>query len=880
MNSARRQRDHEQWLAANKAFDAQRAAAPPANENAAGGEPAAQDGGARAVETTQRDCTDNQPGSQAVATETLLGGPLPAEVARVGDLTLTTFANLRMTTGTHEVLAWSDLCERLAAPDEYATKEAMPLLALARFEGDSRAKGSAVRSLSGAIGDYDAGAVSIEEAAARLRRAGIEAFLYTSASHTPEAPRWRVLAPFGGPLPPQEYREHMDALNGALGDVLAPESWQPSRLYFYGRKRGAEYRSLRVEGQRLDVLMLTAALPAIPQPGATCEPALPREREGTLEAAVREQVLETVTGETVEEVRSAIAVLSSESYDDWIRVGQALKSLEQAGFEDEARVLWHEFSARSAKYRAEQADEKWATFDPGRITFKSIFKWAQAAGWVNPRSREGQNAATRIDRTDTGNANLLAQIVAGDLRYVTERRIWICWEGGRWLQDTSGVRAQAAALRVAEHYDLLARRTEEQRGAPGIPHTEKAKLDAVVESQRKWVAACRSRKRVTDMLAIASKDARFVVSAAELDRDPWLFGVANGVVDLRTGALRPEAREDFVTQRSPIAFDPGAKAPRWHRFVNEITAAPLPGGKSRPRPALAAYLHRMLGYCLTGETREHKLFLAVGSGSNGKSVLLDTLQWLLGDYARTLPAAALMSSGRDADAERASPVAASLAGGRLAVAAESGDGHRLDAAMVKLNTGGGFLTARLLHQNPIRFEMTHKLMLMTNHRPTLDHLDEALRGRLHLIPFDMRWNRPGHPVRDPALPDGDKDLVAALRAEAAGILAWLVAGAVAYNADGLEPPGEVVTMTRTYFDEQDPLGAFLAAGTVCEAKAGTGAAALHEAFAAWCSQGDWAGAVPSPRAFGLALVARGVEKLVLTRGALYGVIPPAVDSAL
>jgi putative DNA primase/helicase len=356
------------------------------------------------------------------------------------------------------------------------------------------------------------------------------------------------------------------------------------------------------------------------------------------------------------------------------------------------------------------------------------------------------------------------------------------------------------------------------------------------------------------MLNLAKSDARFTLAVGDLDRDPWLFGVANGVVDLRTGELRAAARDDYVTRRSPVRFTPSAAAPRWVQFIDEITAKP-----GQPRPALADYLHRALGYSLTGQTAEHKMFLAIGKGSNGKNVLLDLVQWVLGDYCQTIPPEALMATRHEGDAERPSPVAATLAGARAAISSESKEGARLDVALVKRHTGGGFMTARYMRENSFRFEITHKLWLMTNNRPALDHMDEAMRGRLHLIPFDMRWNRPGHPERDPQLPDGDKHLPEKLKAEAEGVLAWLVAGAVAYAREGLEPPAEVVQMTRAYFLELDPLGRWLEGYTV-DADRGLLASELWTDFTNWQDAEDEEGGPATQTAFGLALAARGIGK--------------------
>ncbi|KWW37661.1 hypothetical protein AU374_01428 [Cupriavidus metallidurans] len=589
--------------------------------------------------------------------------------------------------------------------------------------------------------------------------------------------------------------------------------------------------------------------------------------------------LAAITDETMADLHAAMAVFSEQDADDyrfWAeQMGLALKSLAQAGRGDEALAMWHEFSARSPRYDFDQADEKWGSFDPSRITYRSIFEWATARGWVNPRSAEAlkanATAATRLDRTDAGNVALLATVVDGALRYVPERRVWLSWDGQRWEPDSYGSAAQSAALQVAEHYHRKAAEIRKQGKAATLDDKERKRIDQAAENVEKWATHCRNKRAIDNMLNLAKGDARFTLPVAELDRDVWLFGVDNGVVDLRTGALRNAARDDYVTRRSPARFDPTATAPRWLQFIEEITAEPTGGaGQYRARPALAAYMQRALGYALTGSTGEHKMFIAIGEGSNGKNVLLDLLQWIMGGYCETIAPEALMASRHDADAERPTPSARKLAGARAAISSESKDGQRLDVALVKRHTGGGYMTARGLHENTFTFEITHKLWLMTNHRPALDHMDEAMRGRLHLIPFDMRWNRPGHPDRDPTLPDGDKALPEKLKAEADGILAWLVAGAVAYAQEGLEPPHEVVRMTRAYFKDQDPLGLWLDTCEACDAKQGALASELFDAFCGWADEEGYDGSGSwSQTAFSKKLTARGIVGLKTKTGKRY-----------
>ena len=524
-----------------------------------------------------------------------------------------------------------------------------------------------------------------------------------------------------------------------------------------------------------------------------------------------------------------------------------------------------------------ETPDDWPSFQCPHTSHKNlglrdICEWL-GAGKVAEFAEPFTDYAKLEDRSDVGNANLLINLTSGNLRYVWEWKRWLWWDGSRWIEDKSGAYALAGAKQVAQHYHKKAEDLKRQAADESLVAAERKRIIAAAAGVEKWAGQCRNKKAIDPMMAMAARDERVVVSAADLDRDPWLFGVANGTIDLRTGLLREASRDEFVTQRSHIAFDPTARAPRWRQFINEVTGKPTQANPT-PRPALADYLQKMLGYCLTGSVREQKVFIAWGEGSNGKSVAFDIVQKIAGDYARTIEPKFLMAGEYLTNPESPSPVAATLAGARLAMSCESKERQKLDVALIKRHSGGGRLTARACNQNTFEFEISHKLVLQTNYKPALDHTDFALRGRLHMIPFNMKWNRPGHPKPDPTLPNGDKDLKDKLWAEAPGILTWLVEGAVRYGTDELKPPREVEDATQEYYAEQDPVARWLLGYDQCDAKqGGTMAAELIQQFQEWQRlEDDWTGGSSlGSRSFGPALVERGISKCDTKKGARYGV---------
>ena len=515
--------------------------------------------------------------------------------------------------------------------------------------------------------------------------------------------------------------------------------------------------------------------------------------------------------------------------DYWLAAVWAIASL---GW-DKGKDIAGKWSEQCLDLYTEDGFEKaWNGFKPDHpnpIGIGSLYKRAMELGWqhsahIGPQHIEHLEHLERIDRTDAGNVAVLASITNGNLRYVLEHKRWLVWNQKKWDSDAGASHAHRYALLVAEHYIEQALAIRDQAKAPTLDDADIKRLTKVADSLDGWAKQCRNKARLDAMLGLVQRDERFMLNAAELDRHTWSLGVANGVVDLKTGVMRPDSRDEFVTKRCPVNFHPTAKSPHWDRFISEITAVPngVHNGKIKPalRQHLAAYLQRALGYCLTGDTSEQVMFITVGKGSNGKNVLLDTLKAIAGDYAETIAPEVLMAAKFDNGAEQASPSTRKLAGARVAISSESKEGQKLDLAVVKRHTGGGFITARGLHESPFTFEITHKLVLLTNHNPKLDHMDDAIKGRLHMIPFDMQWNRPSSTSPDPMLPNADKGLMQALKAEYEGILTWLVAGAVAYAKQGLAPPTEVVAFTKEYIESQDLLAQWLRGCESCPVEDG------------------------------------------------------------
>jgi putative DNA primase/helicase len=253
-------------------------------------------------------------------------------------------------------------------------------------------------------------------------------------------------------------------------------------------------------------------------------------------------------------------------------------------------------------------------------------------------------------------------------------------------------------------------------------------------------------------------------------------------IELKTGIQREYRREDYITKMAGTWLDPDLPTPLWNKFLNRVTAGDR---KSQ------AYLRRVAGYCMTGEITEHVMFFLYGTGANGKGVFLNTLQGIWGDYCVTAPMDTFLESRND----RHPTELAFLHGARLVIAQENERNRRWAQAKLQSLTGGDVITARYMRQDFFQFKPKFKLMIAGNHKPSLSSVDEAIRRRLHLIPFNVTI----------PLEERDKDLLEKLKKEWPGILQWAVKGCLKWQKLGLAQPAAVRAASEAYFKEEDAI---------------------------------------------------------------------------
>jgi putative DNA primase/helicase len=438
---------------------------------------------------------------------------------------------------------------------------------------------------------------------------------------------------------------------------------------------------------------------------------------------------------------------------------------------------------------------------------------AEATVTPLPTSRRDYNL------TDVGTAQRLVDRHGIDLHYLYAWNKWLVWNGQAWEFDETGEAERRLKETLRATAADLAEVNDDKR--------RKELMRYLLDAER--------ASRIRGALELARSEPGIAIHHEHLDANPLLFNVANATLNLSADGPRAQQRDDLITKIAPVDFDIDAKAPLWDSFLQRIF----------PDAALRAYVARLVGYCLTGETGEQVLPIGYGSGANGKSTFIETIRALFGDYAMQCPPETFLERRESIPND-----VARLRGSRLAIATEFSEGKRLNEALVKRMTGGDKIVARFMRAEFFEFTPTFKVWLITNHMPEVRGTDDAIWRRIRLIPFTV------------TIPADERDphLSAKLREELAGILNWAIRGYLDWRKHGLDTPEAVTDATDRYREDSDVIGNFLAdCCTTDNADAWTKAGLLYDRYVRWTH--DNGGELPvTSTAFGKRLADRFEKK--------------------
>lgn len=609
---------------------------------------------------------------------------------------------------------------------------------------------------------------------------------YTTPSHTPEKPKFRLVFELEHPIHDADYyRDAVQALIWIYQDegATADKSCTDPCRFFYGSK-GSEPEFTNKLLPMNELARIIKAWKATQQ-----KPAPQPERRASQQPSdeYKRKRIEAVLEAACDELRSAA---KHTRHDTLIRKSRLL-----GGYLQGEPGILSEYDVTSALESAYSVHDELNPYEMKSTIKAGIEHGRRDPLYVDMLSAKSTNTtpaqrststtnepAQRQDvdqetgeiksynPTDLGNAERLVAQFGNELKFVSQWG-WLVWNGKQWEMDEYGQAKQLAKRTV---------RTIYQEAAQIEDLNQRTKI-------AKWAMTSESAGKIEAMLNLAEDEASIRRSTKDFDGNPNLFNVKNGTIDLTTGKLKPHDRADLITKIAPVEYDPKADCPTWLKFLHQVMGNDAD---------LVSYLQRAIGYSLTGDTSEHCFFLLFGTGSNGKSTFVETIRNLLGDYAQ----AASFDTFLERRSEGPRNDIAKLVGTRFVAAAEPDVGKNLSESIVKQLTGGDMIEARALYKEGFNFKPTFKIFLAANHKPGIRGQDIGIWRRVKLIPFSVTI---ADEKRDRRLPEK-------LKAELPGILNWALAGCLDWQKNGLGEPDEVREATASYREETDRLRDFIA----------------------------------------------------------------------
>ena len=615
-----------------------------------------------------------------------------------------------------------------------------------------------VLAVTGVEADHDAGTITLDEAEARIRAAGLAALLVTTSSHREDEPHWRAFFPASREIEPAERVALAARVNGIFdGELDQHATFTLSQLQYVGAIDGGNpIETCLIDGRGVD---LAHDLDAIALPKGNR-----RKADGEMESPPTDEsgwLARIASGVDYHPAFLALAGKWAKRGENEEYTVERIREAMELVPEEQRDRRWHErmakmpgtvadiFKREGGKPKHDHADD-----------FEPLDDDAPAKG----KKAKAEPTIDGFPLTEDGVALAFTKRFRDDLRYCHTAGRWYAWDGARWRREETKLafdwaRETCRKLAEADATSSAAKAMSRANSAGGVER-------------------------------FAQADRAFAVTSDKWDRDLWLLGTPGGTVDLRTGEIYDPKPADMITRltaATPIPldrFDAARDCPRWLAFLDHAT-----GGDADA----IRFIQQWAGYSLTGDTREEALLFVHGPGGSGKSTAINTVADVMGEYATNVATETITATKYD----RHSTELARLHGARFARASETEAGRAWAESRLKALTGGDTITARFMRCDDFEFKPQFKLTIIGNHAPRITNVDEAMRRRFNVLPFT-------HPPQR-----ADSSLKDALQAEFPGILSWAIQGCLDWQQHGLVRPAVVVEATEAYFAQQDTFALWL-----------------------------------------------------------------------
>jgi len=496
-----------------------------------------------------------------------------------------------------------------------------------------------------------------------------------------------------------------------------------------------------------------------------------------------EQTARTIAGT----VKALKVIQSAEVYPDLKKKGDISDIVKEIG-------------AEQAKARLIETQKKTPVFSPD----------SETAPFITAEQEQPETKFYMWD--DTGNAEMFVNLYGENIRYNYVRKKWLVYDGKKWAFSFEDKEIGFFVDKTLKHMNdnILSAMEKANKQDEALHDTE---------GYKKHIKATRSNKGRNNMLDISRHHVG--IEPKDLDENDLLFNCQNGTLDLETFEFKPHNRLDYITKISSVEYNPNAKSPLFEKFIADIM---------QNDAELIEYLQKVLGYCLTGLTREECFFIFYGlTTRNGKSTLLETFSYLLGDtdgYSVSVAPSTLI----ERNSGGASPEILHIKGARLMRCGELKAEAMLDDTFIKSITGNDMITARALYGECEEFRCKAKLIANTNGLPPTKSNDLFKSGRVFVVPFGRHFTEE----------EQDKDLKSKFRQpeNLSGILNFCIEGLKKYYKDGLKPPASVLKATEEYQQENDKLKQFFD-DCMIQDGSNTPVSEIYPVYKLWCIENGY-----------------------------------------
>jgi len=430
-----------------------------------------------------------------------------------------------------------------------------------------------------------------------------------------------------------------------------------------------------------------------------------------------------------------------------------------------------------------------------------------------------------LDCNEDGDAKLYKEIHEGKLVYDHAEGGWFVFGEHHW-QEAKTEQEIDAVSKVTDTYGKeLEQLTWQEKSAIKAKDEEaQAEINAKKKKYFRRINDLQTLRRKKSVLQLARTGENLGISGNEWDSVRNVLGCANGIIDLKTGNLRPGQPKDYIKTFSPVTWSSiNTPCPTWERSLLEMFDS---------NKKMVKYIQRLFGYAIMGHPKEHIFPIFCGRGRNGKGTAIEILNYILGNFSIETPAESLLKQKQTAPGSAPNSDMMALQGKRVTFLSETGEGRHFNVAKIKWLSGGDPITGRHVYgKKQINFLPAFVMFLLTNNNPILPADDYAAWKRIHLIMFNLSF------VDDPKEDYErkiDRDLPEKLKKESSGILAWLVRGAIEYQKIGINPPQLVKDQTNEYRESCDVIGQFI--DEICTKLDGAtvGAKELYGEYRIWC----------------------------------------------